>query len=97
MSQCKYHLKLLMPYNTVCIALIFSFEGVEEDFSEDSSEESEVMPESPKHSVDLSEVERSTTDAVNAVGRQQIGEDSPWDRCIVIFSLFVLAPHYCLP
>lgn len=86
-----------MPYNTIlCVALIFSFQ-VEEDFSEESSEELEVMPESPKHSVDLSEVERSTTDAVNAVGRQQIGEDSPWDRCIVIVSLFVLAPHYCLP
>ena len=85
-----------MICNIVCVALIFSFEA-EEDFSEESSEESEITPESPRHSIDLSEVEQPTTDTVDAVGRQQIGEDSPWDRYVhvVIFSLLyvlIIAP-----
>lgn len=58
-----------------------SFEP-EEELSEESSEESEEKSESPKRSIDVSEPEQTITDAVEASGKQQIGEDSPWDRYI---------------
>ena len=53
---------------------------MEGELSEESSEESEEMSESSKHSVDVSEAGQARSDAVEAIGKQQTGEDSPWDR-----------------